>query len=81
MQRAYDELEREGTVVSRRGVGVFITDRQQLSSHGTAEKKVVRSLNEVVRTALKSEVSADRLRSLFEHALSQARQEIARKRK
>ena len=79
MQRAYDELEREGTVVSRRGIGVFVADHQQLSAQGAVEKKTARSLNDVIRAALKNEISADRLRSLFEHALSQSRPRIGRK--
>ena len=79
VQRAYDELEREGTVVSRRGIGVFVADHQQLSAHGAVEKKTARSLNDVIRAALKNEISVDRLRSLFEHSLSQSRQRIGRK--
>ena len=81
VQRAYDELEREGTVVSRRGIGVFVADHQQLSAHGAVEKETARSLNDVIRAALKSEISVDRLRSLFEHALSQSRRIMERKRK
>ena len=32
VQRAYDALEREGTLESRRGVGVFVTDDAALSA-------------------------------------------------
>ena len=81
VQRAYDELEREGTLISRRGIGVFVADHQQLSAQGAIEKKTARALGDVVRTALKNEVSVDRLRSLFEHALSQSRRNLGSKRK
>ena len=80
VQRAYDELEREGTLESRRGVGVFVADRRQLAVQRGAERRTMRALSGVVRSALDDDVSIDRLRSLFEQVLSDARTKLGRKR-
>src|SRR5436309_10455742 len=49
VQRAYDELEREGVVVPRRGVGLFVAERDARSARGEAEKAVLAAFQEAVR--------------------------------
>ena len=81
VQRAYDAMEREGTLESRRGVGVFVTDKSQLSATGASERKTAKALTQAVQNALKEGISVDRLRALFEHALSTSRRNVQGTRK
>jgi GntR family transcriptional regulator len=69
VQRAYDELEREGAVHSRRGVGVFVFDRKSKAARGKIERNIVLGLKKCVSTGLNAEVSPARIRELFESAL------------
>src|SRR5687767_5187911 len=48
VQRAYDELEREGTVVPKRGVGLFVAERDARAARGEAEKSVLGSFQQGV---------------------------------
>ena len=79
VQRAYDALEREGTLESRRGVGVFVTDDAAISAKGAKEKRISKALKQVVRDAFRDDISIDRLRSLFESALSSSRGHLRRR--
>ena len=72
VQRAYDELERAGTVVSRRGVGLFVADRDQRSARGQAEKAVLAHFREGVAAGQQAGLPPERLRAVFEQALDQA---------
>lgn len=80
VQRAYDELEREGVIESRRGLGVFVVDRKRLAVRGRAERKLAGLLKESVATGLGEGVTPARMRELFESAL-RAGLQTARKRK
>src|SRR5678809_960151 len=40
VQRAYDEMDRQGMVRSRRGVGMFVAERGARSARGRAEESV-----------------------------------------
>ena len=68
IQRAYEALEREGVVESRRGVGIFVanTSRNKLN---VAEKKLNRSLEGVIRQATTDGLTPDQVRLTFELAL------------
>lgn len=79
VQRAYDALEREGTLESRRGVGVFVTDGAATSARSAKERRVSKALKKVIRDAFREDISIDRLRSLFESALSSSRGHLGRR--
>lgn len=80
VQRAYDELEREGVIESRRGLGVFVVDRKRLTARGRAEKRVAKSLQDVVSKGLADGVTPVRMRELLESSL-QTELQSASKRK
>lgn len=69
VQRAYDELEREGVVESRRGLGVFVVDRRRLEASSRAEKKLSGVLKSAIAAALAEGVRPARVRELFESSL------------
>jgi len=70
VQRAYDALEREGIVETRRGVGIFVaaTDPRNRSA---VERKIIGQLSKVIRQGTKSGLTPDRLRSAFDASMRQ----------
>jgi GntR family transcriptional regulator len=69
VQKAYDELTREGLVESRRGSGLFVVDRAAAGSTTGDEKRCQRGLSEVIANALRDGVLPERIRTLFREAL------------
>ena len=72
VQRAYDELEREGVVQSRRGVGLFVADRDTRSARGEAEKAVLAAFRQGVEVGQEAGLPPERIRAVFDQALDQA---------
>jgi GntR family transcriptional regulator len=70
VQRAYDALEREGVVETRRGVGIFVsaTNRNHLNA---AEQRLSNQFSTAIRQGVKSRLTPDTVRSVFEDALRQ----------
>jgi GntR family transcriptional regulator len=70
IQRAYEALEREGIVETRRGVGVFVvqSNRRKLSE---AEMRLRSQYEAATRQALKAGVTPDATRAMFEQSLRQ----------
>jgi len=68
IQRAYEALEREGIVETRRGVGVFVvqSNRRKLSE---AEMRLCSQYESAIRQALKAGVTPDATRAMFEQSL------------
>ena len=69
VQKAYDELTREGLVESRRGSGLFVVDRAAAGATTGDEKRCQRELSEVIANALRAGVLPERIRTLFREAL------------
>jgi GntR family transcriptional regulator len=69
VQKAYDELEREGLIYPRRGVGMFVTERDGRPAKVGGEDAVLAALRRVIEAARATEIPAERLRQLFEQAL------------
>jgi GntR family transcriptional regulator len=70
IQRAYEALEREGIVETRRGVGVFVvqSNRRKLSE---AETRLCNQYATAIRQALKAGLTPDAARAMFEQSLRQ----------
>jgi GntR family transcriptional regulator len=74
VQRAYDELEREGLIYSQRGRGLFVADQGTISAQDRALVAVRKALDEAVRAGRAAGVSNDQIRLLFEASLDGAGQ-------
>lgn len=69
VQRAYDELLRQGIAVSQRGRGLFVSEEGTDSASSHAQETVRVALDEAIRAARAAGISARVIRSLFQAAL------------
>jgi GntR family transcriptional regulator len=65
VQRAYDELVRDGLIYSQRGKGLFVSDQGTASAQTGALDVVRRAFEEGVRAGRAAGVSANQLREIF----------------
>ena len=72
VQRAYELLDREGLLVSRRGVGLFVAKRGAVSARKTSEQDIVRSFAQSIRAAQAAELAPGEIQSLFDEAFDEA---------
>ena len=72
VQKAFDELERSGLVVSRRGVGMFVAERGTASAQGHAEESLANALRGAVAAGRGANISPARIRDIFESVCRQA---------
>jgi GntR family transcriptional regulator len=78
VQRAYDELFRQGVVESQRGVGMFVARRGERSARGRSEESVISALVQAVAMADACGLNVTRIRELFDEALGQVRKTAGR---
>ncbi len=69
VQRAYDELEREGVIYSQRGKGLFVADRGTTSAQSGALVAVRKTLDQAVRAGRAAGLGDEQVRELFEAAI------------
>ena len=69
VQKAYDELEREGLVYSRRGRGLFVAERGTASAQTGTQQTVRRAFDEGIRAGRAAGMSDEQVRGIFETAL------------
>lgn len=69
VQRAYDELEREGLVYVLRGRGLFITEHGTAAAQAWTQQAVRRAFDEGIRAGRAAGMSEQQLRDLFERAI------------
>jgi GntR family transcriptional regulator len=74
VQRAYDELEREGLIYSQRGRGLFVAERGTASAQSAAGDGVRRVLDEAIRAGQVAGMTAEQVRKIFDAALQDAAQ-------
>jgi GntR family transcriptional regulator len=71
VQKAYDELDRQGLVKSHRGVGMFVARRGAHSARDRAEESVQTAFAQAIAAAALAGLSTNRIRELFEASLAQ----------
>jgi GntR family transcriptional regulator len=69
VQRAYDELEREGLIFSQRGRGLFVAEQGATSARVTADDGIRRTFEEAVRLSMASGLREREIRAIFTDAL------------
>ncbi len=75
VQRAYDELGREGLIDSQRGRGLFVSPRGAASARSAAGDGVRRALDEAVRAGRAAGMTLNQMRGAFDEALRGTAQE------
>lgn len=66
VQRAYDELEREGLVYSQRGKGLFVAEQGAEAANRRAIDTVGRVLQDGVRTARSAGIAREQIDEVFQ---------------
>ncbi|MBN2216256.1 MAG: GntR family transcriptional regulator [Pirellulales bacterium] len=69
VQRAYDELEREGFVYSQRGRGLFVTEDGRRAAQDHARRTIRHRLDEVLRAAAVAGIEPAGVREIFDAAI------------
>src|SRR5262249_22631534 len=75
LQRAYNEVDRQGLIKSYRGVGMFVAERGARSARGRAEESVHATFVQAVAAATAAGLGQERIRELFEAAMGQVPQQ------
>ncbi len=71
VQRAYDELAREGLIYSQRGKGLFVAEQGMPSAQERAKDGVNRAFEGAIRAGLAAGMSPEQVREVFEAAMDQ----------
>lgn len=66
VQRAYEELEREGLVYSQRGKGLFVADQGTASAQDHALELVRQAFAEALRAGQDAGVPREQMRQIFD---------------
>jgi len=69
VQRAYDELEREGLIYSQRGRGLFVADRAAAAAQSTTGDGVRRAFDAAIRAGQNSGMDEMQISEIFHAAL------------
>ena len=72
VQRAYDELEREGLIYCQRGKGLFVAEQGTASAQLGAESGARQAFDGAIRASLAAGMSTRQVRALFGATLEQA---------
>ena len=65
VRRAYDDLEREGLIQSRRGKGFFVSAIPRKAKQTLAEERLAATLSSILDEALAEGLSPRRIREVF----------------
>ncbi len=74
VQRAYEALEREGVVETRRGIGIFVLKNSR-DRMNAAEERLHERFQSAARQGLKAGLTVDAIRTVFETVLRQMLEE------
>lgn len=69
VQRAYEELEREGLIYAQRGKGLFVAERGTSCAQTNSEEGVRRALEEGIRAGQAAGMSGRQIQEIFRTVL------------
>jgi len=72
VQKAYDELAREGLIYSQRGKGLFVSERGKAVARRSAVEAVTRGFRDGVRSGRAAGMSVKEIRSAFAAAVDES---------
>ncbi len=76
VQRAYEQLEREGLVRSRKGLGMFVTQQGAKTAQTKSEAAVCSAFARGIRAALAAGIQPPRVLTAFEKAWESVETEV-----
>jgi GntR family transcriptional regulator len=79
VQRAYDEMARQGLVETQRGVGIFVAKRAPSSARGRAEEATLTAFIQTTTQAAAAGLKRQRIRDLFDAAWEEVAQKLESK--
>ena len=79
VQRAYQELERQGLVYTRKGLGVFVAENGGESAQNRSEAVVYSRFAQGIDLARAASISRDRLQAIFQEAMESANEAASKK--
>lgn len=71
VQRAYESLEREGLIHSRRGKGFFVSELSDQQKKSLAVKRLQESLEYPIKAALSEGLDKDRIHKIVENLIKE----------
>lgn len=80
VQRAYQELERQGLVYTRKGLGVFVAKNGEESAQNRSEAVVRSRFVQGIGLARAASISQERVQTIFKEAMESASGEANMKR-
>jgi GntR family transcriptional regulator len=75
VQRAYQELERQGLVYTRKGLGVFVSKNGEASAQGKSEAAIYARFSEGIQLGRSANVQPQRIRATFDKAWQDSQHE------
>ena len=70
VQRAYEELSREGLIYTQRGKGLFVSNEAKTDARTQARRAVRRSFEEGIRAGSAAGMKAEEIQEAFEECLA-----------
>jgi len=76
IQRAYEELEREGMIHARKGLGMFVTKHGAKSAQSKSEEGVYASFAHGIRSGQAANMPPKHIRRVFDSAFKDAKPKV-----
>jgi len=70
--KAYQELERDGIIETRRGIGTFVADRDHTLTEAERLRQFLEAVDKLVAEAYRLRIDAERAVALFRSRLEEA---------
>jgi GntR family transcriptional regulator len=70
VQRAYDQLARDGLIYARRGKGLFVADQGKADARARAEQTLRRSFDQAIHAGQAAGLGAKEIRTIFQACMS-----------